>query len=703
MLGALPATAQTAAAPAASDAYVLPTVTVNIAKTAQVDNPQQILSSDKTGTRLADLPASVQVVPRQIITDQGGNTLASAITNASGISSGGTDGFGISDNFLIRGLNARIYNDGYSEGDQRNSIPNSLNGVARVEILEGPGSALFGSGPPGGTIDLIHFKPSPDLHYGASLQFGSFGTVNNSYYLTGPSGVPGLNYRVDASIAHADGFRGLNSSDYEIRPAFNWSIGNHDIDVSVDARHIHGTADPTGIVYFHGAPLQDVGIGTFYSTPFSHDDQNLVQVAIADAWSVSDLLTVNSRFSYLHHVNDILRNSDGAVVVGNALTNRQLRQQTDKDDSFDYQLEPVWKFATGPIRHTLLTGFEAQYQHIYTNRSTADLPNITDIFDPIVPEMSAQGLTFLRDAKHSGSIDNLAATYLSVYAADQIDLTQRLKLRVGVRLDDADTTLTPVVFVPGRLQPNGQLFEPGVTYTRHDTPFSWNIGGLYKILPGISPYFGISKSSLSNFTSEATQNGLAAPESALQYEGGIKFALPDNRATLTAAAFSVKRDNVFTLVGDTEVFNNQTTNGVEADLNIQATPHWQIEANATSQHAALTDNPSNPAATGKQPIGVPAHIFNLWTSYGFAIAGLDGFQIGTGLNYRDKIYGDLLNTNSIPSYLTLNAVLAYKTAKWDVSLGLRNITDERYFVNADGAGAIVGEPASVFLAANIHY
>jgi iron complex outermembrane receptor protein len=214
---------------------------------------------------------------------------------------------------------------------------------------------------------------------------------------------------------------------------------------------------------------------------------------------------------------------------------------------------------------------------------------------------------------------------------------------------------------------------------------------------------GVSKSALANFSSEATQNGVVPPETALQYEGGIKIALPDNRATLNVAAFDVKRSNVFTMVGDIPVFNDQKTDGVEADLTVQATSQWQITANATSQHAVLTDNPSNPAAAGKRPLGVPAQIFNLWTTYNFAIGGIEGFQIGVGVNYRDKIYGNILNTNSIPSYTIVNAVLAYKQPRWDLSLGLRNITNERYFVEANGAGAFVGEPLSVFAAAHIHY
>ena len=140
-----------------------------------------------------------------------------------------------------------------------------------------------------------------------------------------------------------------------------------------------------------------------------------------------------------------------------------------------------------PILYTLLMGFEFQRQSLFTDRATADLQNITNIFAPVIPEMSTFGLTFLRDASHSGAVDNLTATYFSLYATDQIDVTDQLKVRLGVRQDWWDTSLDPLVFVPGRLQPNGQPLEPGSMDSRQDEPVSWNAGVLYKALPGVSP------------------------------------------------------------------------------------------------------------------------------------------------------------------------------------------------------------------------
>jgi outer membrane receptor protein involved in Fe transport len=225
------------------------------------------------------------------------------------------------------------------------------------------------------------------------------------------------------------------------------------------------------------------------------------------------------------------------------MPSRQLRQQ---DDSVDYQFEPVWRSATGSIPHTLLTGFEYQHQKLDTERSTADLANIPDAFAPVPPETSVAGIHFQCDARHSCDNDRLTADYYSLYATDQIDLTDRWKLRAGVRQDWWNTALTPLITVPGRFGTDAKPLLAGVKDTRNDNPVSWNVGTLFKLFPWMSPYAGVSKSHLTNFNSENTQNGVGAPESALQYEAGIKFAWFNDRLVVNTAAFNVKRDNVAT-------------------------------------------------------------------------------------------------------------------------------------------------------------
>src|SRR5665213_1730483 len=674
---------------------------------------QQAPSLGKTGTRLADLPASVQIIPREVVTDQGGTLLRDAINNASGITFGGQDSLGYFDHFLIRGLNAQVYTDGFSDGDQLGGLSHSLNGVRRVEILEGPGSALFGSGPPGGTINIVHYEPSPVFHWGSSVQAGSFGTVTNSNYVTGPTTVDGLNYRIDSTVSRSDGFRDLGSRDYEFRPSFSWQVQEHTYTFALDARHIEQTPDSYGLIYLNGSPITGVSSTAKYSTPFSFANQDYIRPTFTDKWDVTDYLTINNRLSYTHRDIDVMRNNDSMSATGthisvvngvDELVGRQLRAQNDSDGFLNYQFEPVWKFYTGGVHHTLLTGFEYQHQVMDTQRATASLPDITNIFAPTPAELNPGSLQFLCDAKHSCDNNHLVADYYGLYATDQIELTDKWKLRVGARQDWYNNELDPLITVPGQFTLTGVPVIAGVPETRNDKPVSWNVGTLYHLTPWMAPYIGASQSYMTNFNSENTTNGIGAPESARQYEAGIRFTFLNERLVLNTAAFNVSRDNVATVVSgllpngqELVVFDSQITNGVEASLDAALTPQWHILANATHQDAVVTVAPQSPASIGNRPQGVPEYMANLWTTYKFTISGITGFQVGAGLNYRDKTYSDTTNVNSVPAYVIGNAMVGWENLNWGVALNVKNITNERYFVAANGAGGFVGEGLGAYL------
>ena len=676
---------------------------------------QQAPGLGKTGTKLADLPVSVQIIPREVVTEQGGTLLRDAINNASGINSGGQDSLGYFDHFLIRGLNAQVYSDGFSDGDLLGGLVHSLNGVRQIEILEGPGSALFGSGPPGGTINIVHYDPSPVFHYGSSLQAGSFGTITNSNYVTGPTTIDGLNYRLDTTFSGTEGFRDLPNRDYEVRPEFSWHVNDHTFTFALDARHIEQTPDSYGLIYLNGSPITGVPSTAKYSTPFSFAHQDYIRPTFTDKWDITDYLTINNRFSYTQRDIDVMRNNDsmsasGTHIVGDELVGRQLRSQNDSDGSFDYQFEPVWKFDTGSIRHTLVTGFEYQHQVIDTQRTTADLPNITNIYAPTPAELNPAGLRFQCDAKHSCDDDHLMADFYGLYATDQMDLTDKWKLRLGVRQDWYNQELDPLITVPtSATNPTPSAFTStgapiiaGNPLYRNDAPVSWSAGMLYKLFPGISPYVGASKSYLSNLNSENAQDGIGAPESALQYEAGVKFSTLNDKIVLNTSVFNVSRDNVATLFTnslgqETIVFDSQLTNGAEASLDAAITSQWHLLANATVQNAVVTGAPQAPATVGNHPQGVPEHMANLWSTYKFSIGGVSGFQVGAGVNYRDKTWSDTTNVNSVPAYVIGNAMFGWENTNWGVTLNVKNITNERYFVAANGAGGFVGEGLSAFL------
>ena len=318
------------------------------------------------------------------------------------------------------------------------------------------------------------------------------------------------------------------------------------------------------------------------------------------------------------------------------------------------------------------------------------------------------------DTALSGMIDDLRALYVSAYAVDQIDVSDQWKVRLGARQDHWYEQLTPLAFVSSSPTPwsrpvraDGTPLEPGTVQTRIDQPMSWSIGTLYKILPTVAPFAGVSKSYLTNFNSESTSQGLVAPESGLEYEAGIKFSTPDNSFILTAAAFDIQRTDVFTentaTITDKVAFNAQKSHGFDADLQMLITPQWTVLANMISQTARLTAVPLTPAQVGNWPIGVPAHIYNIWSTYDFAIAGIKGFRVGAGMSYNGATYGSTADNVWIPSSTVADAMFGYYANNWDAQIGVKNITDVTYFTTAQSAGGFVGQPRTFYAKAAWHY
>src|SRR5262249_53003501 len=150
-------------------------------------------------------------------------------------------------------------------------------------------------------------------------------------------------------------------------------------------------------------------------------------------------------------------------------------------------------------------------------------------------------------------------------------------------------------------------------------------------------------------------------------------------------------------------FNAQQTVGFDADMSFAVTPRWKILANFATQQAVLTDVPTAPTQVGNHPVGVPAQMANLWTTYDFAIGALDGFRIGGGSAYNDRSFANNANPAWIPAATVIDALFGYFQPKWDVQLNIKNLTNVTYYTTAQSAGGYVGLPQSFYLKANWRY
>ncbi|MEM8716964.1 MAG: TonB-dependent receptor plug domain-containing protein, partial [Cyanobacteria bacterium P01_G01_bin.4] len=177
-----------------------------------------------TETPILDTPASVQVIPRQVLEDQQIIRLEDALSNLSGVTYGGTFA-GLDVDFNIRGFNnVPILRDGFRQfGFGNDGIPETAN-LERIEVLRGPASILYGEIQPGGVINLVTEQPLSEPFYEAQLQIGNRGLISPQIDLSGPltPDIP-VFYRLNALYRNEESFRDYeqNIERFFVAPTFS--------------------------------------------------------------------------------------------------------------------------------------------------------------------------------------------------------------------------------------------------------------------------------------------------------------------------------------------------------------------------------------------------------------------------------------------------------------------------------------------------
>lgn len=139
----------------------------------------------RTDTPIKDIPQSIQVIPQQVIKDQGANDLEDVLRNASSVSQQGGDS---GREIRVRGFEAtdNVVRDGTSFVGIQGQNDFNLSNIQQVEVLKGPSSVLYGSGEPGGTVNLATKQPLAEPFYELTGTIGNFDRYEGGIDLTGP-------------------------------------------------------------------------------------------------------------------------------------------------------------------------------------------------------------------------------------------------------------------------------------------------------------------------------------------------------------------------------------------------------------------------------------------------------------------------------------------------------------------------------------
>jgi iron complex outermembrane recepter protein len=653
-------------------------------------------TGSKTDTPLRDIPASVSVVPATLLKEQGVINMNDAMRNVSSVQPLMGGGYGFANNYTSRGLPLSFFRDNMPDGTSpQNGYYRTMYDAERIEVLKGPGSALFGVAGPGGSINMVTKQPRNAFAASAGTMLGSFGTRNGYVDVTGPIG-QSFAGRVIADLEHADGFRGLKRNIFEISPTLMWRLADDKtLLIDFDHREIHIRPDNYGTLFNFNSELVVPRENRYYS-PFNNTSNTINRVTAVHNWAISADLNMRTAFTYDGRALDLVRNGGGNQAnAAGIITGRDARHQTDHQAFATFQNEFIWKKVTGPIKHTFLGGFEYKNTDITTARTDYTLPNQVSLFNPNNLETSLNGITARPIFDRRINSDQT-----SFYAQDQIDLSEQFKLRLGIRND--------------LVQWSDKGFQSGVGYreiVRSRSLTTYSTGGVYQPTKFLAFYAGYSTGAFINLSTEPTAVA-TAPETSDQIEVGAKTTFLDGKADLNVALFQTSRNNYFINLNPAAT-NLQTQDGKDrsrgvevnlayrpiAGLSIIGNGVWmdpETLSKALARNNVLFAPGEFRSIAGTRPVGVATNMGSLWTTYQIQTGLAQGLMFGFGVTYKGDSFADTLNLLRVPSYVVYDAMVSYRIKKLEVAVNVKNLTDKTYYTNPTFAGALPGDSRSAF-------
>ncbi|MEA5617112.1 TonB-dependent siderophore receptor [Cronbergia sp. UHCC 0137] len=629
-----------------------------------------------TGTKievpLRDVPASIQVIPKEVIRDRQVVRLNELADNVSGVRPQGTLGGLASQGYFIRGFSTEFeaLRDGFK--DFGFTSPRDVASVERVEFLKGPASVLYGSANnPGGVVNTITKKPLSDPFYQIGGTFGSYDFYRGTIDLTGPlTENRAALYRLNIAYENANSFRDFieNESTF-INPVVSLKVGeNTDLTFAYEYQKYNYTFDrgfPSNNTVIFDLPINrsldepNIQDSEYKSNNFTY----VLESRFGDNnnWKFRQAFNVLSVTGASQGVQADAVNEDGQTV------RRRFRRSESDQTNITFQNEISGKFNTGTIRHNVLVGLEFannQFQSNFFRGNIADL----NIFNPVY---GAQPERIRRTYIGEYGGENVA-----LYLQNLIELTPNVKFLTGGRFDWVNSY---------------DLYEdaPEFNNRNSDSEFSPRLGIVYQPTDTTSIYASWTNAFNPQYFGRNRNNEQFKPETSEQFEIGIKQNFLDNRLSATLAFFDITKKNVLTTDPVDTDFSVQTgeqkSRGVELDIAGEITPGWKIIGTYAYIDAYVSENNDlvpidDPSALlNDQLPGVPYHSASLWTTYEFQQGNLQGLGLGLGLVYGGEREASLPNQIQIPSFLRTDASVFYKRKNWRFALNFKNLFDTKYY------------------------
>ncbi len=647
-------------APATTTTTTLPEVVVSAQAPAYA--PGSAVTATKMDVPLKDLPASVQVVPKEVLQDRGVTRIEQVLENVSGVHAEPSYGGNGATFFNIRGFtSSNSLRDGFRNYGY--DAFRDIQAIERVEVLKGPAGAVYGGvGSLGGYVNTVSKRPQDSAFGEIGVTAGSFGLLRPTVDWNTPMG-DNASLRLNSAYEHNDGFRDQSGFEsFSVAPAIKWDI---DENTSLVMLLEYGRLERDGFDFgvpnlpgydqlsrrsYYGLP-SDYGINDTYSATA------ILEHKINDAWT----WRLAGHYTYASQVSNQSFPNNYLYTGGNILPFTTYLHADE--DSFDgaVQSELLGKFDTGSLRHNLLVGAEYGYLNQGSGPNTQYNFNLNLRHPGTITDYVFSGL---------GSGGRAQADTFGLYLSDLIELTPTVKLMLGGRED---------WFF------NETQNSAGDTLSKADEAhFSSRAGIVWQPFTTTSLYAAFGKSFIPNI-GHSVSNAVFSAERGEQYEVGVKQDLIKDRLSAGVALFDLTRSGILT--GDptnpTRLIpaGEQRSRGIEFDLAGEITPAWKVIASYAYTDAEVRSDSFAPV--GDALSNVPSHSGSLWSTYQFQDGAFKGFGFGAGLYFIGEREANLPNTYTLPGYWRTDATLFYERQAWKFKVNFLNVFDKIYYTGGE--------------------
>ena len=635
-------------------------------------------SATKTDTPLIDTPQAVTVITREQIQDQGFQGVTEALRYVPGVFL--HQGAGNRDEIVMRGQasSADFYVNGIRDDAQ---YYRDLYNVERVEVLKGPNAMIFGRGGGGGVVNRVLKDANGIPIREVMVQGGQFNNKRITLDV-GDRISDSAFFRLSGMFEDSESFRNyVDLRRWGINPTATLLLGpDTTLKLSYEYYHDDRTADRGIPSQLGRAYRYRQNIRTFFGNPdlsYARVDAHIATAVLDHRFESGVEMRSQFRFADFAKFSQIVYpsiRSGGAVnAAGTAVDLSAFNTDTPRTNFFN-QNDFTYKFATGPLAHTLLAGFELGRQEGSTYREDgffASNGTQTLTVNPLSP-ISRVPVSFRNIA--SGADNRYDLGLAAVYAQDQIEIGPHIQLIGGLRYDHFDFSSTDR--------------KTATTVSRIDDLLSPRAGIVFKPVGNLAFYGNVSVSYLPSagdqFSALTPGLAIAEPERFENREFGVKWDVSP-ALQLTGALYDLDRFNqrlsdpnrpgFFLTSGQTNA------KGVEIGANGYLTDWWQVAGGYAFTDARIVSGFGSASVVPGNRVGlVPFNSVTLWNKFTVTQA----FSVGIGAIHQANIYAAADNTVRLPGYTRFDLGLFYQiNEQVRAQINIENLFDRAYMATAD--------------------